>query len=349
MKQSFFAVEHHMPKALSALVAILIATAIVAASAVAADPPKIQVSQPVYDFGSALSGPAIHHTFKVKNVGGSELVIDHVQTSCGCTAAEPSKKHLQPGEDADIAVTFDTRLIKGHSERTITVFSNDPHTPESTMTIKGQLTVEFETTPKEVFFGKARLGTEESRQVTVTYTGKGDFKVSKISNSSPSIKVAQAPLKDGKSGVILTVTRLKTMPVGPFDDSIEIDTSRQPILVHVSGRIVGDIAVEPPQVSFGIVPHGQGAVRVLRVANSGSHPVQVTEVSPQITSAATPPHSVVAKVEPVTPGKEYKVTLELRQGTPDGQLRGKLSIKTDDPQEPVLTVPFFGIVGAFEG
>jgi hypothetical protein len=58
---------------------------------------------------------------------------------------------------------------------------------------------------------------------------------------------------------------------------------------------------------------------------------------------------VAAKVDPVTAGKEYKITVELRKGTPDGQLRGQLSIKTDDPQQPLLTVPFYGIVGAFEG
>ncbi len=362
MKQSFFGIER---RGLRAATAVLIATVVAIATATTsvtaqvdpsaksaktaqsapapANQPKIQVLDPVYDFGTLLSGPAVHHIFKVKNAGGGELIIDHVQTSCGCTAAEPSKKRLKPGEQAEIAVTLDTRFQKGHSERTITVFSNDPRTPQLAMTIKGQLAVEVETRPEEVFFSKVWLGTEETRQVTVTYLGKGkDFKVDKISNSSPNIKVTQAALKDGKPGVILSVTKLKSMPVGPFDDSIEIVTNRQPILVHVSGRVVGDIAVEPAQVSFGIVPHGQGGLRILRLTNSGARAVRISEVS-------STNHSVAAKVDPVTPGKEYKITVELRKGTPDGQLRGRLSIKTDDPKEPLVTVPFYGIVGAFEG
>jgi len=342
---------------MAVLLASFIATAIAATSAAGADQPanpaqsapasanqpKIQVLDPVYDFGTVLSGPPVKHTFKVKNVGGGELIIDHVQTSCGCTAAEPSKKRLKAGEQAEIAVTFDTRYQKGHSERTITVFSNDPRKPDLAMTIKGQLAVEIETRPEEVFFSKVRLGTEETRQVTVTYLGKGkDFKIDKISNSSPNIKVTQAALKDRKPGAILTVTKLKSMPVGPFDDSIEIATNRQPILVHVSGRVVGDIAVEPAQVSFGIVPRGQSALRILRLTNSGARAVRITEIS-------SSSHSIAAKVDPVTPGKEYKITVELRKGTPDGQIRGGLSIKTDDPQEPQLSVPFYGIVGAFQG
>ena len=359
MKPMLFDIERRAIGAATAAVLAAFFAIVMAVSAIAAqgdqpvknaqnapsppNQPKIQVLQPVYDFGSVLSGPPVEHTFKVKNTGGGELVIDHVQTSCGCTAAEPSKNRLKPGEEAEIAVSFDTRFQKGRAERTITVFSNDPRTPDLAMTMKGELRVDVDANPSEVYFSKVRLGTEETRQVTVTYVGKGKgFKVEKISNSNPNIKVAQAALKNSKPGVLLSVTRLKSMPVGPFDDSIEVTTNLQPIAVHVSGRVVGDITVEPPQVSFGIVPRGQSAVRILRLANAGAQAVRITEVS-------SSNQSVVAKVDPVTPGKEYKITLELRKGTPDGTLRGQLSIKTDSPREPELHVPFHAIVGAFEG
>src|SRR5580700_5986006 len=85
--------------------------------AAAANQPKIELAEPVYNFGSVLSGPSVQHTFKVKNTGGGDLVISRVQTSCGCTAAAPSRKLLKPGQDADIAVTYDTRFQKGRSER----------------------------------------------------------------------------------------------------------------------------------------------------------------------------------------------------------------------------------------
>jgi len=309
----------------------------------AGNQPKIQLMEPVYDFGNVLSGPSVKHTFKVKNAGASDLVISRVQTSCGCTAAAPSKKLLKPGEEADIAVTFDTRFEKGHSERVITVFSNDPQNPEAQITMKGDLKIEVEAKPDDLYFGKMKLGTEQTRQVTLTYVGKSkDFKIEKISNSNPHIKVAQEALKDGKPGAILTVSVEKGMPVGAFDDSIEIITNQQPIQVRVAGHMTGPITLAPQQLSFGIVPHGQGASRIVRLTSSGSRAVQITGIS-----SSTP--SVGTKIDPVTPGKEYKITVELRKGTPDGQLRGQLSIKTDDPQEPLLTVPFYGIVGVFQG
>ncbi len=45
--------------------------------------------------------------------------------------------------------------------------------------------------------------------------------------------------------------------------------------------------------------------------------------------------------------RTIKITVQLRRGTPDGQVRGQLEIKTDDPEQQVLNVPFYGIVGQF--
>jgi hypothetical protein len=100
--------------------------------------------------------------------------------------------------------------------------------------------------------------------------------------------------------------------------------------------------VNPPQVSFGIVPHHTGVLRTIRLTNSGARTIKVVGLS-------STNQSVLAAVEPVTPGKVYKITLQLRPNTPDGKLLGTLAIKTDDPQQETLQVPFFGIVGSFRG
>ena len=62
------------------------------------------------------------------------------------------------------------------------------------------------------------------------------------------------------------------MPAGPFQDTIEIATNGRPIEMPVYGRIVGNLVAEPAQVSFGILPHGAGAMRIVRLTNSGPHP-----------------------------------------------------------------------------
>ncbi len=304
--------------------------------------PKVQVINPLYDFGTALEGKMVEHTFKIKNAGKGELIIRGMKTSCGCTAATPTKNHLAPGEETDISVGFDTHFQKGHQVRTITAFTNDPDTPQAIMTMQGIVKQQVAATPAEVAFGTVRKGVSVAQEVTITdLTNEKGFKVGTISNSSPYIKVTQEPGKDGKPGTALKVELLPTMPPGAFDDTIKVITNRVPLQIDVFGTVTGDLTINPAQVSFGIVPRGQDVVRILQLSNAGNRDVKVLGVTSSVPS-------VVASAEAVKPGKEYRITVTLRRGTPEGQLRGQLAIKTDDPEQGTLNVPFYAVVGQFK-
>ena len=299
--------------------------------------PRIQAVAPTYDFGTVLEGTPVKHEFTVKNAGKADLVIGQVQTSCGCTVAQSDKKRLAPGEETQLPVTFDTRHERGEARRRIDVYTNDAQTPDLALEIQGIVRRESEATPDEVMFDSVRKGSEQTREVSISYNGSArTFKLTKVSKSNSNITVTQEP------NLKLKVSLLKTMPPGPFQDTIEIATTGRPIEIPVYGRVVGDLVTEPAQISFGILPHGQGAMRIVRLTNNGERPVAIKEVS-------TSSPAVVAKAEPISAGKQYKITLELRKGTPDGQLRGQLVIQTDDPEQASLTVPFYGIVGSFKG
>jgi hypothetical protein len=306
--------------------------------------PKAEAIDPIYNFGTAPSGPPLTHVFKIRNAGTGTLTIDGVTTSCGCTAAKPTQNSLAPGEESDIAVTFDTISEKGPSTRTITVVTNDPKHRQLELTLKGDLRAQVEAAPPFVAFGVVKHGIEKTSRVTIAdlVNDKELLQVGPITNSSANIKVGQEPRTDGKPGAMLTVTVLKSMPVGPFDDTIKVNTSRAPLIIAVYGTVTGDLTVSPAQVSFGIVPHHQSALRTVRLTNAGGQAINVLGVT-------SSNQSVTAAVESIKAGKEYKVTLELRPNTPDGALRGAIAIRTDDPQETWVNVPFYGIVGSFKG
>ncbi len=305
--------------------------------------PKAEAIDPMFNFGTAPSGPPVKHVFKIRNAGTGTLTIDGVTTSCGCTAAKPTKNSLAPGEESDIAVQFDTISEKGPSTRTITVVTNDPKQRQLELTLKGDLRAQVEAAPPFVAFGIVKHGVEKTSRVTIAdLVNDKELQVGPITNSSVNVKVSQEPRTDGKPGAMLTVTVLKSMPVGPFDDTIKVATSRAPLNIAVYGTVTGDLTVSPAQVSFGIVPHHQSALRIVRLTNAGGQAINVLGVT-------SSNQSVTAAVEPIKAGKEYKVTLELRPNTPDGALRGAIAIRTDDPQETWVNVPFYGIVGSFKG
>ena len=301
------------------------------------------MADPVYDFGTALKGAEVKHAFKLKNIGTAPLIIGAMQTSCGCTAAQPTKSNLAPGEESEIAVTFDTRADKGPATRSITVFSNDPKHQQLQLIVKGDVKVQVDASPPQLAFDKVKHGTAASHQVLITDVANDkDFKIGAITNSSRDIKVTQQARTDGKAGAALTITLLPTMPAGPFTDIVKVDTSRASVDIPVFGTVLGDLNVSPPQVLFGVVPHHAGALRIIRLTNSGDRTVNVVGIS-------SSNQSVTAAVEPIKAGKEYKITLQLQPNSPDGTLHGMLAIKTDDPQQQTVQVPFFGIVGAFNG
>src|SRR5258708_18217625 len=127
--------------------------------------PKAVVGIPLYDFGSALEGQMVTHTFSIKNTGQGYLDITGVKTSCGCTTGQPSKMHVAPGDTSDIALAFDTHFQKGHQVRTITAFTNDPDNPQVAMTIQRIAKKQSEAGPREIAFGAVKPraeGTKES-------------------------------------------------------------------------------------------------------------------------------------------------------------------------------------------
>ena len=305
--------------------------------------PLAQAPDPVFDFGAVYNGTAVKHTFRVKNAGTAPLTLNAVRTSCGCTAAQPTKSNLLPGEESDIAVNFDTAGDHGPATRTITVFTNDPDHRQLQLTLRGDVKVQVEANPSLVSFEGIKLGTQQSRQLTLTdEMPDHTFKVGTITNENRNIQVVSQPVPGVKPGALLTITLLKTAPAGPVSDLIKVKTSRVPVEIPVSGTVLGDIKVDPPQVSFGIVPHHASALRFVRLTNSGNHPVKITGISSNNTS-------VVAAVEPLHTGKDYKIEVRLAPNTPDGVVHGMLAIKTDDPHQQDVQVPFYGIVGSFKG
>jgi hypothetical protein len=95
-----------------------------------------------YDFGEMKQGDKKEYTFNLTNAGKSDLQIRNVRSSCGCTAVAPSKKVVSPGETVPIKVTFDSRGKRGRQSKSITVITNDPKNPTSTLRISSNISTE---------------------------------------------------------------------------------------------------------------------------------------------------------------------------------------------------------------
>ena len=91
--------------------------------------PKIVVEPASFDFGQALQFKTLTKDFVIRNLGGADLVLEDIKTTCGCTAAVPGAKTLKGGGQTPLKVTLETRAAQGRIERTVTIRSNDPAQP----------------------------------------------------------------------------------------------------------------------------------------------------------------------------------------------------------------------------
>jgi hypothetical protein len=61
--------------------------------------------------------------FEFKNDAKIPAIIQGVQTSCGCTAADKPAEPIKPGKKSQISVKYDTKRV-GQFTKTITITSN---------------------------------------------------------------------------------------------------------------------------------------------------------------------------------------------------------------------------------
>jgi len=106
-----------------------------------ANAPVASFDPKTFDFGDMNQGDKKDCTFTLKNDGKSELIIRRVRSSCGCTAVAPSKSVIAPGESAPINVSFNSRGKRGRQSKSITVITNDPKTPTTTLRISSNVLV----------------------------------------------------------------------------------------------------------------------------------------------------------------------------------------------------------------
>ena len=103
--------------------------------------PKLSFDRSTHDFGPIKQGDTVSTNFVMTNSGKSDLIIYKTKASCGCTASEPEKTLLKPGEKSNLKVTFNSTGKSGQHAKSVTVYSNDPNYSEAMIVIKADVQV----------------------------------------------------------------------------------------------------------------------------------------------------------------------------------------------------------------
>ena len=77
--------------------------------------PKIKFEKREHNFGDVVDGSFPSTIFKFTNTGDKNLVLQKVQSSCGCTSPSWPREPIPPGESGEVKVMFNTRGYKNKS------------------------------------------------------------------------------------------------------------------------------------------------------------------------------------------------------------------------------------------
>jgi hypothetical protein len=298
-------------------------------------PPAISFAATSVAAGRTTQGHPLRAVFSVKNGGDLTLTIDKLRTGCGC-AATPSASALAPSAEAQIDLRCETAGLAGPLTRTVTVYSNDPAQPFTTLTLTGEVEAAVFAEPPALYAGRVRRGREVAGEVrVVAHDPTATF-------TATSRDQTLAPTLLGKGPVArLRLSVPPQAPLGRFETQVSVQATGAASprsSIPVIGTVIGDVTTSPSRVRFGLVQDTHAASRAFAVKNEGRTPMHVTAVS-------APSALVSTELKAIKDGWEYHVVMKLAPDLLAGRFHGNVELQTDHPEHPRILVPFSGRVG----
>lgn len=346
------------------------------------DKPRLDLDANEHDFGTAIEGERLTHTFKLSSTGGADLVINTAKPTCGCTVAKVAVvkddgstetyvmgEPLPPGTELELTARLDTKNKHNVASSKINIFCNDPR-QTVTLGLKARVDTYFQIQPGSLAFGEMSVTEEAEQSLVVSGKKPGPFMLSTEGRTTPPGMtvdlIPENPDAEGRSERWTVNVKLGPgcregnlgYPIQLRSDE-EVagaqalkggDKPTYSATAMVTARILGPISWNPQYLSFGLVRPGQVVQRTFEVSSFGDdftfeNPV-IRIVGP---NDQKPDFEWVenfsATTRPSEDGKSMVVELTLT-GLPEeasGSFQGRLILETGHEAKPEIPVLFSGV------
>lgn len=238
-------------------------------------------------------------------------------------------------------MTYKTGTKFGQKTQTVTVHTNDSENKAVQLKITVDIETKLTIDPDKIYFGRLRKGGHcPEKYVVLSGTDKDITKINSVISKNNSIKAEIVPTDTAglNHGQQIKVSVLPDMKVGMFNERITVNTDhreKRELTFFVSGEVVGNITVLPPNLSFGMFRKGGKYEKNIRLTAAPGMAFQVLEVK-----STTP--DLTAKVRTLKDGLDYLVMVSLGEAFDKDTLNGKILITTDDKEQENIVIPVFG-------
>jgi hypothetical protein len=283
-------------------------------------------------------------TVTIKNIGGAELVLSNIETTCGCTAAVPDVDVLQPGQSTELVVTFDSKNFTGPQHKFIRIHSNDAAEAILTIPVTSYVFAPLVFIPqwKVVGFGAGR--TTELNDQTIRVVAQEaetlDLEITRVNSQLFDVHFEPSS-PDTPNRLVVTFSIKEDAPPGVFREIISFKTNlaEAPTFdIEATGDIHADVSLFPERHNFRYVTRGQELNRVFFLKKPRSMPMKIAKATLDL------PGFEVSKVELSEHTGHFEISItgipveisDQRAQEAKGRMRGTLRVITDNADLPVF-------------
>ncbi len=313
----------------------------------AAAPPVLTFASTEHDFGLIDETAEVATTFEFTNTGGSELVIETIRASCGCTTPVLTKRRYQPGESGIIEVDFDPTR-PGPTQKYITVTSNT-ETAVTRLTIAADVRAFLVFEPKILQLGVRQYRAEHRGTMTISSPDE-NFVIDSVSVRLPYVSARVVPpgqaTAPGPKTIEITIA--PTAPWGGLYFGIDVTATGRPTpdaepvthtrTVRAAGKLFGRLSADPDMFRLAVYP-GDAIVKTIRLRRTDGKPFRVLKTDVRI--PALPGATVTVTPESLD---VWSITLNATAGLASVRTPGAVVVTTDVRGEERIELKSIGMI-----
>jgi hypothetical protein len=247
---------------------------------------QITITPASYNFGSLVDGQSKTATFTISNTGNASATIAQISVN-GVAFSETgltAPATLAAGQSTSFTAQF-APTTAGALAATVSVSYSGSSTPAvAALTGTGvAATQSISAAPSNVTFGNVNVGANNTQSVTLTNTGNSSLTISKISVTGQDIQTSGVTtpmtlIAGEKTALGLTFSPKASENVSGNVTVTTADGSTTVIALGGSG-VQGALTMTPSSVNFGNVTVGSNGSQTIRVTNSGTGSVTISQVN----------------------------------------------------------------------
>ena len=242
-----------------------------------------------HDFGVVARGADADYRLKIVNKYVQPVHIANVRTSCGCTAATPSKDLLNSTEEAYIEIKMDTRRFTREKNSNVIITFDAPLYQEVTIPIHAYIRTDVVLTPGSANFGSVAQGAPQEQRIEIAYAGRQDWKITGIENKNEDLtaEFTEKVREAGRVHYELVVKLRPSARTGTLRDQIMLITDDQnspKVPVLIEAKVETEFTITPEIVSLGVLSPGQK--KTVNVVVRGRKPFAIDKIESESGSEA---------------------------------------------------------------